>query len=173
MTTFHTKLVNSQIGLLKIDAWQPVLPPSQGGQGEAQRAAFHVYMLLPGFSLAFHAATLHRSRSSISNYRADAAEAAYIDPKLHDAVYAAVQRIRPEHGLDMARLRVESQLPHWSRLAICYYRKLGMKRRQIAVTFNCSYATVANVLQGKGSAFNPLSGVRSLTSTQLNPPGRW
>lgn len=52
------------------------------------------------------------------------------------------------------------------------YRKRGFSRREIATPFRCSSGTVANVLQGKGTAHGLFSGERRLTHAQRNPPGR-
>lgn len=73
----------------------------------------------------------------------------------------------------MARVRGKAQLPAWSRLAMGEYRKWGFSRREIAAAFHCSTGTVANVLQGKGTAYGRFSGERRLTPAQRNPPGRW
>ncbi len=151
------------------EPWQPVRPPKRG----KDRTAFHAFMLVPGFSLSFYAAALGRSRSSVAAYRAAAIEAARSDPAIMAAVDAAVWSMRAEHGLKMARLRGKAQLPAWSRLAIGEYRKRGFTRREIAAAFRCSPGTVANVLQGKGSAYALFSGERRLTQAQQHPPGRW
>ena len=149
--------------------WQPIRPPKRG----QSRTAFHVYILLPGFSLAFHAETLGRSRTSIATYRAAAIKAARSDRSILAAVDAAVWAMRAEDGLQMARLRGKAQLPSWSRLAIGEYRKRGVSRRDIATAFRCSTGTVANVLQGKGTAYALFSGERRLSHAQRDPPGRW
>lgn len=151
------------------EPWRPVRPPKRG----EDRAAFNAFMLLPGLSLSFYAAALGRSRSSVSAYRAAAIEAAQSDPAIAAAVDAAVWAMRAEHGLQMARLRGKAQLPSWSRLAIGEFRKRGFTRREIAVAFRCSPGTVANVLQGKGTAYALFSGERRLTPAQQPPPGRW
>jgi hypothetical protein len=88
-------------------------------------------------------------------------------------VEAAVRGMRPEYGLEMARMRGRAQLPAWSRLAIAEYSKRGFSRREIAVAFRCSLGTVANILQGKGLGYAPFSGQRILTATQRVPPGQW
>lgn len=151
------------------EPWQPVRPPRRG----QDRTAFHAYMLVPGLTLAFHAVTLRRSRTTVASYRAAAIQAAGRNPSIAPAVDAAVRAMRPPHGLQMARLRGTIQLPFWSRLAIYDYRKRGFSRREIAAAFRCSPGTVANVLQGKGRADGRFTGERSLTYTQRNPPGRW
>jgi len=151
------------------EPWQPVRLPKRG----QDRTAFHAFMLLPGLSLSFYAATLGRSRSSVSAYRVAALEAAQSDPAIMAAVDAAVWTMRAEHGLEMARVRGRAQLPAWSRLAIGEYRKRGFSRREIAAAFRCSTGTVANVLQGRGTAYGLFSGERRLTYAQCNPPGRW
>jgi hypothetical protein len=149
--------------------WKPILPPKRG----ASRNEFHASLLLPGLSLAFHAAALGRSRTSIATYRAAASEAARSDPSIMDAVTAAIGSLRAEDGLKMAQCRGRTQLPFWSRMAISEYRKRGLSRHEIAAAFHCSPGTVANVLQGRGSGYGALSGERRLTETQRNPLGKW
>ena len=151
------------------EPWQPVRPPKRG----EDRTGFHAFMLLPGLSLSFHAAALGRSRSSVATYRTAAAEAARSDPAITAALDAAVCAIRAEDGLQMARVRGRAQLPAWSRLAMGEYRKRGFSRREIAAAFCCSPGTVANVLQGKGTAYGLFSGERRLTKAQRDPPGKW
>lgn len=165
MTKSHSKRALRVEG----EPWRPVRPPKCG----EDKTAFHAFMLMPGFSIAFHAAALSRSRSSLNVYRAAAIAAARTDPTIMAAVDAAVRALRAEDGLQMARVRGRAQLPAWSRLAIGEYRKRGFSRREIADAFRCSPGTVANVLQGKGTAFALFSGERRLTHSQLNPPGRW
>lgn len=165
MTSSHSELMLRVEG----EPWQPVRPPKRG----EDRTAFNAFMLLPGFSLSFYSAALSRSRSSVSAYRAAAIEAAQTDPAITAAVDAAVWAMRAEHGLQMARLRGGAQLPAWSRLAIGEFRKRGFTRREIAAAFRCSPGTVANVLQGKGTAYAFFSGERRLTHAQQTPPGRW
>lgn len=165
MTNFHLEPVQRVEG----DPWKPVMLPKRGHD----RTAFHAYMLLPGLSLAFHATTLRRSRSTVAAYRVAAIEALLSDPSIAPAVDAAVRAMRPEHGLQMARLRSTAQLPSWSRLAIYEYRKRGFSRREIATAFRCSFGTVANVLQGKGRAVGFFTVERRLTDAQRNPPSRW
>ena len=149
--------------------WQPVRPPKRG----ADRTAFHVFMLLPGLSLSFYAASLRCSRSSIATYRAAALEAARLNPAIMETVVSATCALQAEHGLQMARRRDKAQLPAWSRLAIGEYTKRGFTRREIATAFRCSPSTVANVLQGKGTTYDFFSGERRLTQWQQMPPGRW
>lgn len=151
------------------ESWQPVRPPKRG----QDRTSFHAFMLLPGLSLSFYAAALGRSRSSVAAYRAAAIDAAQSDPAIMAAVDAAVWAMRAEHGLQMARVRGSAQLPAWSRLAMGEYRRRGYSRREIAAAFRCSPGTVANVLQGKGTAYGLFSGEHRLTSAQRHPPGRW
>ena len=149
--------------------WQPVPPPQRG----QPRAAFHAYMLMPGFSLAFHAVTLCRSRSSILAYRTAAVQAARADEVIATIMETLIGDMRAEHGLQMAQRRGSSQLPYWSRLAICEFRKRGLSRSEIAAAFRCSLGTVANALQGRGCSYERLSGRRQLTPPQSCPPGLW
>ncbi len=164
-----TKSHSEQVLVVGCEPWQPVRPPKRG----QDRTAFHAYVLMPGFSLAFHAAALGRSRSALNVYRSAAVAAAQADPAIMAAVDAAVRALRAKDGLQMARVRCRAQLPAWSRLAIGEYRKRGFSRREIAAAFHCSPGTVANVLQGKGTAYALFSGERRLTHAQQHPPGRW
>jgi hypothetical protein len=89
-----------------------------------------------------------------------------------EIVYATLGAMTALHGLEMAKRRGKAQLPYWSRMAIQEFRHQGMSREDIAVAFRCSFGTVANVLQGKGVSFKPISGERNLTHCQQRPPGR-
>ena len=169
MSSFHTipseQLSDDQIRQL----WQPVSPPRRGASNE-QNTAFHAYMLIPGYSVAFHAATLGRSRTSIANYRAQARQAELDNPAVRQMLDAFLEALRPEHGLQMAQCRGAAQLPHWSLLAIAEYRARGYSRREIAAAFRCSPGTVAHALQFRNRSYEPLSGVRRLTAAQERPP---
>lgn len=165
-------MTNSHTIMQRVDAcnqWQPIRVPRRCDD----REMFHVFMLLPGLSLAFYSEVLGRSRTSVSAYRAAALAAAEQQPAIVTSVESCVRNMTCEDGLAMARLRRRAHLPAWSRLAICEYRKRGYSRRDIATAFRCSPGTVANVLQGKGHAYAALSGDRQLTYAQNNPPGRW
>lgn len=164
-----TKSHPEQALVVEGEPWRPVRPPKRGWD----RAAFHAYMLMPGFSLAFHATTLGRSRSSLNVYRAAAIAAAQTDPTIMAAVDVAVRALRAEDGLEMAHVRGRAQLPAWSRLAIGEYRRRGLSRRELADAFRCSPGTIANVLQGKGTTYALFSGERRLTHAQQHPRGRW
>lgn len=152
--------------------WQPVRPPKRDAS-EAARADFQASMLLPGFSTAFHAATLNRSRSSILTYRRQAQEAASRNPAIGKLMLAQLSALTAEDGRQMARLRGGSQLPHFALLAICEFRERGLSRREIASDFRCSPGTVAHALQFRNRSYEPLSGVRRLTSVQRKPPGQF
>lgn len=149
--------------------WQPISPPRRG----EDRTAFHAFMLLPGLSISFYGAALGRSRSSVASYRAAATKAAKSNPTITVSVESYLCALAAEDGLRMAQVRGSAQLPHWSRMAICEYRKRGFSRREIATAFRCSPGTVANVLQGRGTSYAPLSGERRLTKAQQHPPGQW
>lgn len=165
MTSSHSE----KLLRIECEPWRPIRPPKRG----EDRTAFNAFMLLPGMSLSFYAAALGRSRSTVATYRAAAIEAARSHPAIMAAVDAAVWAMRAEHGLQMARVRGKAQLPAWSRLAIGEYRKRGFSRREIAAAFRCAPGTVANVLQGKGTAYTLFSGERRLTHAQRNPPNKW
>ncbi len=166
------KGINSHsVSLVDVESaqWKPILPPKRG----VSRNEFHASLLLPGLSLAFHAAALGRSATSIATYRAAALEAAHSDRSIMDAVTTAIGSLRAEDGLKMAQCRGRTHLPFWSRMAISEYRKRGLSRHEIAAAFQCSPGTVANVLQGNGSGYGALSGERCLTASQRAPLGRW
>ena len=149
--------------------WQPVRPPTRGAS-EASRADFYAFMLLPGLTIAFHAATLGRSRSSIATYRHQAQEAAARNPAIAARVLSQLSALDAEAGLEMAQRRGAAQLPHWSLLAMCEFRERGLSRRQIASDFRCSPGTVAHALQFRNRSYEPLSGARRLTPPQQRPP---
>ncbi len=169
MNSFHTVSSVQSIADPVRPLWQPVSPPGRGAD-EAARASFHAYMLLPGFSIAFHAATLRRSRTSISNYKFQAREAASRNPTIGTLMLVQLGAITANDGLQMARLRSKAQLPHFSLLSICEFRDRGFSRRQIASDFRCSIGTVAHALQFRNRSYEPLSGARRLTTAQQQPP---
>lgn len=152
--------------------WLPVPLAQATREREDAQDAFSAYMLLPGFSIGFHASVLGRSRSTIRAYVADAQAAAQADPAIHLLAAATIAAIRPEDGLAMAVQRKGAHLPYWSRLAIREFHRRGMTRLEIAGAFRCSPGTVAGVLQGESAAYKPLSGVRVLSSTQVSPPNK-
>lgn len=161
-TSSHT-----QFGQIAVSDWTPEMPPKHG----EPRNTFHAYMLLQGFSIAFHAASLGRSRTMISNYQREAQAAAKDDPSILTMVREMICSISPADGVRMAQLRGSSHLPYWSRLAISEWCKRRASRQQIANAFHCSTSTVSNVLAGNGRGYDALSGVRKLTASQRSPPG--
>ena len=169
MTNSHTDLPPICSGTSNTGLWQPVRPPRRGAS-DAAKAAFQAYILIPGLSVAFHAATLGRSRSSIAKYRRQAQEAAMRNPDISSLVLAQLNTLNAEAGLQMAQCRGAAQLPHWSLLAICDFRERGISRRQIASDFRCSLGTVAHTLQFRNRSYEPLSGARRLTKGQQGPP---
>ena len=169
MSCFHTASPPICSGTSTTGLWQPVRPPRRGAS-DAAKAAFQAYMLVPGLSVSFHAATLGRSRSSIATYRRQAQEAATRNPDIATRVLAQLGALNADAGLEMARLRGRAQLPHFSLLAICEFREKGHSRRQIAADFRCSTGTVAHALQFRNRSYEPLSGARRLTNPQQRPP---
>lgn len=165
MTNFHSE----KSTLESSKRWQPAKIPRRG---QCHRA-FHSFMLIPGLSGSFFSAALDRSKSSVWYYRAEALRAAKADPTIFDHVDQLVAEIRPEDALTMAQVRGRAQLPSWSKMAICEFRKRGHSRSEIAKAFRCSTSTVANVLQGKRVAYDLFTGARQLTPQQANPPGKW
>jgi hypothetical protein len=124
-------------------------------------------MLVPGFAHAFHAHVLGRSPAAVRSYRLAALEAAHRDPALRDEASAIASSLRPPDGLAMARLRGSCQLPIWTCLAICEFRKQGYSVAELASAFQCSVRTIASVVSR--SVF--LSAERKLSPQQLCPPG--
>lgn len=145
--------------------WQPIPPPRRGLE---DRRDFHISMLIPGFSNAFHRVVLGRGYTAVRAYRAEAAAAADADPELMAMADAACSAFTPADGMLMAQLRGRCQLPFWSRLAIVEYRKRGYSIPAIADAFRCSLRTVVNAI-GRGMFFSPH---RRLTRFQLNPPSK-
>ena len=172
MSSFHTVPSSKSPDDAEQPLWQPISPPSRGA-GEGDRANFHAYMLMPGFSMAFHAATLGRSRSSIATYRRQAQEAALAYPAVTLLVLSKLGALTVYDGLQMAQCRGKAQLPHWSLLAMCEFRERGHSRREIAAAFRCSPGTVAHALQFRNRSYEPLSGARRLTAVQRRPPGQF
>ena len=169
MIAFHTNSPPICSDASTTSLWQPVRPPRRGAS-DAAKAAFQAYMLVPGLSVAFHAATLGRSRSSIATYRRQAQEASMRNPDIYAKVLAQLGALDANAGLQMAQCRGAAQLPHWSLLAICEFRERGLSRRQIASDFRCSLGTVAHTLQFRNRSYEPLSGARRLTKGQQRPP---
>lgn len=169
LTSFDTDPLSIYSGATPTVLWQPVRPPLRGAS-EASRADFYAFMLLPGLTIAFHAAALSRSRSSIATYRHQAQEAATRNPDIAALVWAQLNALSVDDGLQMARLRGRAQLPHYALLAICEYRARGYSRREIAAAFRCSPGAVAHALQFRNRSYEPLSGARRLTTAQQQPP---
>ena len=169
MSSFHTDSPPICSDASTTVLWQPVRPPTRGAS-EASRADFYAFMLLPGLTIAFHAATQGRSRSSIATYRHQAQQAATRNPDIATRVLAQLGALNADAGLEMARRRGRAQLPHFSLMAICEFRERGLSRRQIASDFRCSLGTVAHALQFRNRSYEPLSGARRLTTPQQRPP---
>lgn len=172
LTSFDTDSLSIYSGATPTVLWQPVRLPTRGAS-EASRADFYAFMLLPGLTIAFHAATLGRSRSTITAYRRRAQEAASRNPEVVHLVLAQLGALTADDGRQMARLRGSAQLPHFSLLAICEFRERGHSRREIAAAFQCSPGTVAHALQFRNRSHEPLSGVRRLTKGQRRPTGQY
>jgi hypothetical protein len=156
-----------------LDRWHPISPPRRRQTDHTTSDHFHAYMLLPGISLAFHAATLKRSRTSIATYRGNALAAIKRDPSIQGHLQNMLRNLSAEDGLEMARCRGSAQLPNWSRLAIREYHRRGLKQHELAAAFCCSRRTIVNVLRGAGRSYRLMSGDRILTLPQQSPPGRF
>lgn len=156
---------NSQ-NILPSTAWEPIRPVTSG----ADQPLFHAYILASGFSTAFHAATLGKSTATICRYRRIARETLRTNGSIRDLITDFVCSITPEIALAMAQARGRAQMPYWSRLAVGEFLKRGLNRKEVARLFNCSVGTVANIVNGRGKAFAPLTGNRRLSEHQLRPP---
>lgn len=164
LPNFHTDSAS-------VDLPFPIAPP-RARAPTIEHWRFWAYLLLPGFSVAFHAASLGRCVATIASYRLKANEAADRHPEIAKLTMQLLFAIRPEHGLMMAQRRGLSHLPYWSRLAVFEYRKRGATRAELAAIFRCSRGTIANILGGNCAVYDHSSGARILTGVQLSPPGK-
>lgn len=132
-----------------------------------------VYLLTPGFSIAYHARALGLSTTTIAKHVAWSREFGLADPTVSEDVDANCASITAEDGLAMAQKRGSAHLPWWSRLAIADYAVRLESTGQVAALFRCSRRTV-QLVQTRGIlSFDPFSGVRRLSASQISPPGKW
>ena len=139
---------------------------------DVARDAYHSYLLMPGFSLAFHATTIGVSTRTVANDRKAALAALVCSPDLLAKAEQLAGSFSAKDGLCMALARGRTQLPFWSRMAICEFAGRGLARAELATMFRCSQSTVGNVLRNIGGGFNVMTGERTLTNSQTNPPAR-
>lgn len=132
-----------------------------------------IYLLTPGFTIAFHAHALAVSTTTITRHLEWSRALAAADPTLADDVVRNTASITPDDGLKMAQRRGSTQLPWWSRLAIADFTARGRTTSEVADLFRCSCRTVQIVLTRAALSFNCFTGERRLSSTQASPPGKW
>lgn len=132
-----------------------------------------IYLLTPGFPKAYQAHVLGVSSTTIKKHLAWSKALAIIDPAIEAALAINTGSITAEDGLKMAQRRGTSHLPWWSRLAIAeFVGRLG-STYEVAKLFRCSPRTVHQVLTREAISYNPLTGTRRLSQTQISPPGKW
>lgn len=129
-----------------------------------------VYLLTQGFSRAYQQKSLGVSNATLWKYMRWAQELGRHDPEIAKMVAANTCSISREDGLLMAQRRGSSQLPFWSRLAICEFLQIRSDVGRVAEMFRCSKRTVHNVRAGRCTSYDLLSGCRQLSSTQAHPP---
>jgi hypothetical protein len=147
------------------------IPSSAGRHRRTRELA--IYLLTPGFSIAYHAHALGVSCTTIHKHLAWSRALAEADPTIFDDVRMNSASITPDDALRMAQRRGATHLPWWSRLAIAEYSTRLQSTGEVAAMFRCSRRTVQIVLTRGALSFNPFTGERQLSSTQASPPGKW
>jgi hypothetical protein len=132
-----------------------------------------IYLLTAGFSRSYHQQVLGVSDTTIATYMSWSRQLAEKDRKILDAARANAASITAEDGLIMAQRRRRAHMPWWSRLAIAEYAHQLGDTAEVARLFNCSRRTVQLVTKTWPLAYDPFTGERKLSSTQIDPPGRW
>lgn len=128
------------------------------------------YLLTPGFTRAYHQRALCVSNATIWKYMAWAHALARDDPRIGQLVADNVNSISREDGLAIAQRRGPCQLPFWSRLAILEFLQIYEDAAKVARAFKCSARTVHNIRAGRSTCYDPLTGVRQISSSQVRPP---
>jgi hypothetical protein len=132
-----------------------------------------IFLLTPGLSRAFHANILGVSDTTIAKYVDWSRAHAEINPSIFERVRDNTDSISAEDGLKMAQRRGRAHLAWWSRLAIAEYAHRCGDTDKVARLFNCSRRTVQLALKRPPLAYDPLTGERKLSRSQLSPPGMW
>lgn len=134
---------------------------------------FAIYLLTPGFSIAYHAHVLGVSTTTIHKHLAWSQAAASADQTIAEEAAENAASITPEDGLRMAQRRGSTHLPWWSRLAIADFAARLQSTSQVASLFGCSRRTVQLALTRGVLSYNVFTGERRLSGTQISPPGKW
>lgn len=129
-----------------------------------------IYLLTPGFTSAYHQRVLGVSNATLWKYTQWARELARQDLGIERRVAENVGSITRDDGLLMAQRRGTARLPFWSRLAICELLHIDGDVGKVAEMFRCSKRTVQNVRAGRFAGYDPLTGVRQVSSSQVRPP---
>lgn len=135
----------------------------------AHQPELAAYLLTPGFTRGYHRRVLGVSNATLWSYLNWARAHADRNPAIREMISANLASITCDDGIAMARRRGSTHLPFWSRLAICEMLQHESVPK-VAAIFNCSKRTVNNVSGGRCVAFDPLSGIRYLSRSQLLPP---
>lgn len=131
-----------------------------------------IYLLTPGFSTSYHAYVLGVSGITVSKHLAWSKALALADPTILAEVDGNCASITPEDGLKMAQRRGPAHLPWWSRLAIAEFA-IRLTTSDVASLFRCSRRTVQLVLTRGVLSYDPFTGTRRLSPSQVSPPGKW
>jgi hypothetical protein len=110
---------------------------------------------------------------TIATYMRWSRQLAEKDGEILEAARANAASITAEDGLKMAQRRRRAHMPWWSRLAIAEYAHRHGDTAEVARLFNCSPRTVQLVTKAWPLAYDPFTGERKLSSTQVAPPGMW
>ena len=143
--------------------WRPV-PATERGDDK-----FHALMLTPGLSIGFLGAVLNRGSTAVYRYREEAKQARERSPDLQRLIDDMLSSITPADGLLMAQIRNRAQLPYWSKLAICDYRKRGYTNIELARAFSCCPRTITRITTREDFIFFS----RPLPQNKLSPPGKF
>lgn len=147
--------------------------PSRRGTRHRRSRGLAVYLLTPGFSIAYHGHVLGVTSTTLNKHLAWCHALASADLTVQDDIAANAGSITAEDGLKMAQLRGATHLPWWSRLAIADFASRMGSTHQVATLFGCSRRTVQQVLTKAALSYDPLTGRRRLSPTQASPAGKW
>lgn len=131
-----------------------------------------IYLMTPGFSVAYHAHALDLSTTTINKHLAWSRQLVGADPTIADDIVMNAASITPEDGLKMAQRRGPAHLPWWSRLSIAEFAT-HLTTSDVASLFRCSRRTVQLVLTRGVLSYDAFTGIRRLSSSQVSPPGKW
>lgn len=139
----------------------------------ARSRGLAVYLLTPGFTIAYHANVFRVSRTTINKLLTWSRAFAAQDVTIGQDVERNVGSITPDDGMRMAQRRGSAHMPWWARLALSQFAVGRQDTAEVAELFKCSRRTVQQVLRVGSLAFDPFTGARRPSPTQLCPPGKW